>query len=313
MKFVFFLFLLLSYPLAYALEFYQISEAQNYQQYFYEVTDQSNEEHKVAAHLWSNNQKNLMVVAHGYTDNCGYTKPLIRWFLNQNYDVLCLELPGHGNSSGKRADISKIEVYYELYREIFPQAFMLDYQSFTFYGHSTGNIGMIEFLLENNNHRFDKIIMATPLIRSYLWKLSRLGHKLSSWFLTRLPKRPFHSENPEYKQLQKLDPYPFKTIPTHWYTELIAWNDKLLTDSRVSQQKIYSIFADKDTVIDYKFNKRFINDRFPNVQMTVIQGSDHNLPWEKEPITNVFYEKLRSILTTDSIDPTVLNLGKISQ
>lgn len=296
MKLICYLFLILSYSFAYAHEFYQISEARTYQSYFYNVVVEANQEHKVAAHLWSNNQKNLIVMAHGYTDNCGYVKPLLRWFLTQNYDVLCLELPGHGMSSGKRADISKIEVYYELYRDIFPQIFLLNYHSVTFYGHSTGNIGMIEYLLNNHDNRFDKIIMATPLIRSFLWKLSLFGHRLTKKFLKRLPKRGFHTENPEYKKLTKLDPYPLKSIPTHWYNELVIWNDKLLVDQRISQQKIYSIFATKDTVIDYKFNKHFITEKFPNAQMTIIEDSDHNLHYQKKAVTKVFYEKLSDIL-----------------
>lgn len=301
MKFICYLSLMLAYTFSYAQEFYQISEAKSYSPYFYDVPTQPGENHKIAAHLWSNNQKNLILMVHGYSDNCGYVKPLLRWFLKQNYDVLCLELPGHGNSSGKRGDISSIEVYQDLYHKIFPQVFSLNYHSIIFYGHSTGNIGMIEYLLKNNEHRFDKIIMATPLIRSFLWKLSRFGHGLSRRFLKRLPKRVFFTKNPEYKKLKKLDPYPFKTVPNNWYNELIKWNDKLMTDSRTSQQKIYSIFATKDTVIDYEFNKDFILKRFPKAQLTLIEGSDHNLHYQNKEITQVFYKKLRDILGQESI------------
>lgn len=287
---------LLTCSISLASEFYQIDEASEYSPFFYEVKESSGQDLKIAAHLWSNNNTKLVLMAHGYTDNCGFLKPLQRWFLEKNYDVLCLELPGHGESSGKSGDISRIETYYEIYQTILPQVFALNYQSTIFYGHSTGNIGMIEYLLEKNSHQFEKIIMATPLIRSYLWSVSRLGLRLFGRIVRRLPKRPVVTDHPEYKRLQKLEPRPMKSVPVSWFEELIKWNEKLKTDMRSSDEKIYTIFASKDTVIDYKFNKQFMETRFREAKIEVIQGSDHTLHYQKKVHTDQFYAILKSIL-----------------
>lgn len=296
MKTVLCLVLLLTSSISLASEFYAIEEADRYTPYFYEVTEESGQKLEIAAHLWTKSNSTLVLMAHGYTDNCGYLKPLQRWFLLNHYDVLCIELPGHGESSGRQADVTRIETYYEIYQTLLPQVFALNYDSYVFYGHSTGNIGMIEYLLDQKSHQFDKIIMATPLIRSYLWKLSRLGQRLFGRVVRRLPKRPVSTANPEYKKLVKLDPHPMRSVPMSWFEQLIKWNDKLLTDDRISSEKIYAIFASKDTVIDYQFNKKFIEDRFPNTEMSIIEGSDHTLHYQEKRHTDIFYGILQDIL-----------------
>lgn len=287
---------LLTCSISLASDFYKIEEADKYAPYFYEVQESSGEKLKIAAHLWSNNNKKIVLMAHGYTDNCGFLKPLQRWFIRKNYDVLCIELPGHGESSGNSGEISRIETYYEIYQSILPEVFSLSYESKIFYGHSTGNTGMIEYLLDNNPHDFEKIIMATPLIRSYLWNLSHFGHRLFGKLVRRLPKRPVVTDHPEYKRLQKLEPHPMTSVPVSWFEELIKWNKKLESDTRSSEERLLTIFASKDTVIDYKFNKDFMESRFPGAQIEIIQGSDHTLHYQKKVHTDKFYSILESVL-----------------
>lgn len=288
--------LLLIQAQAFASSFYQIDEAKSYTPYFYEVNQASGNKVSIAAHLWSNNQSKLVVMAHGYTDNCGYLKPIQRWYLEKGFDVVCLELPGHGESGGPRADVERIETYLEIYEQVLPEIFVLNYSEFIFYGHSTGNVGMIEYLLNGFPHQFKSMVMGTPLIRSFLWKLSRFGHDTLGRYVKRLPKRPVVTSNPEYHRLEKLDSKPFKSVPMHWYSELIKWNDKLLQDRRTSHQKMTVIFGSRDTVIDYKFNRDFMETRFPDAKIEVISGSDHTLHYQKKIHTDQFYSILEDNL-----------------
>lgn len=294
MKFL--IVLLLIQAQAFASSFYQIDEASVYTPYFYKVDQASGNNVSIAAHLWSNNQSKLVVMAHGYTDNCGYLKPIQRWYLQKGFDVVCLELPGHGESGGARADVERIETYLEIYEQVLPQIYALKYSEFIFYGHSTGNVGMIEYLLNGNGHQFKTIVMGTPLIRSFLWKLSRFGHDTLGKYVRRLPKRPVSTSNPEYHRLEKLDTKPFRSVPIHWYSELIKWNDKLLSDERTSDENLTVIFGSRDTVIDFKFNKTFMEQRFPNARIEIIPGSDHTLHYQKKIHTDQFYSILEKNL-----------------
>lgn len=292
----FLIVLLLIQVKAFASTFYKIDEARSYQPYFYNVTQGSGNDISIAAHLWSNNQTKLVVMAHGYTDNCGYLKPIQRWYLQKGFDVVCLELPGHGESGGNRADVERIETYLEIYEQVLPQIYALKYNEFIFYGHSTGNVGMIEYLLNGNSHQFKSMVMGTPLIRSFLWKLSRFGHDTLGRYVRRLPKRPVSTSNPEYHKLEKLDPKPFRSVPLHWYSKLIEWNDKLESDSRVSNEKFTIIFGSRDTVIDYNFNRSFMEEKFPEAKIEVITGSDHTLHYQEKIHTDQFYSILEKNL-----------------
>lgn len=276
-------------------DFYEVKEAATYNKQIFEVNDERGELYKIAAHHYSNQNERLVFMAHGYGDNCAYMKPMTRWFLSEKYDVLCVELPGHGESSGTKADISHIEAYAEIYTHIFPRVGS-GYASMIFFAHSTGNTGMIEFLLENRPHQFKKIIMVAPLVRSYLWELSLFSHNMLGHFLSKLPRRPSMIKNKEFKELKAQDPSPIKKVPTHWFQQLVNWNKKLENDGRRSLTEMEVIFATKDTVIDYEFNESFIKSRFPNAQIQSIKGSDHLIFWEEEPYPTQLFEMLKKAL-----------------
>ncbi|WPU66286.1 alpha/beta hydrolase [Peredibacter starrii] len=287
--------LILSLP-SFGSDFYEVKESSTYNKQIFEVNDSRGELHKIAAHTYSNQNDRLVFMAHGYGDNCAYLKPMIRWFLNEKYDVLCMELPGHGESTGTKADISHIEAYADIYKSIFPKIATYNYASMIFFAHSTGNTGMIEFLLDNQQHQFKKIIMVAPLVRSYLWELSLFGHNVFGHFLSKLPRRPSMIKNAEFKELKKQDPSPIKKVPTHWFQQLVDWNKKLETDGRQSAAEVEVIFGTKDTVIDYEFNESFIKSRFSNAHVQTIKGSDHLIFWEEEPYPTQLFEMLKQAL-----------------
>lgn len=279
-------------------EFYQVKEAKKYLKNSYEISDRAGFQLKIASHLYSNKNSKLAFVVHGYGDNCAYLKPVTRFFLQEKYDVLCIELPGHGESTGKRADISQIEAYADVYKNIFPKLNGLKYDSMIFFAHSTGNTGMLEYLMDGDSHPFKKVIMAAPLVRSYLWNLSRFGQRIFGGFLSKLPRRPSSIDEKEFKELKKMDPAPIKSVPTHWFQELVNWNKKLEKDERRSSEQIEVIFATKDTVIDYDFNRDFIQKRFENAHIQTVKGSDHLIFWEEEAYQKQFFQYLSEIIAT---------------
>lgn len=274
---------------------YHVENAQSYQQKNYELTDRFKHKQNIATHLWSNKNSKLMVVAHGYGDNCGYVKPIHKWLLENNYDVFCIELPGHGESSGARADIYRIEVYQDVFSHMITKASKLPYKQFDYYGHSTGNIGLTLMLLDGEKHPFNKIVMAAPLIRSYLWKISKLGLKIFGRIIKRLPRRNKSKNIPAYKKIAQYDPKPIKTIPTNWPIQLINWNTRLAKLKATSYEKISFIFGNKDTIIDYAYNKKFMQKHFPQSDFYILKGSDHVFHYEKKTIQEKFYSHLAQV------------------
>ncbi len=281
-------------PLASSL--YGISTASFYSPMVFRMEDRHSQAHTIAAHYWSNENDKLAVVAHGYMDNCGYLKPVNRWFLQQGYDVICIELPGHGNSSGARADIDDMLVYLDVYTSIFPALFKMHYQGFVFFGHSTGNVGMVEYLLEGEAHAFDTVIFATPLIRSHMWDLSVFAYNTLGSFVSHVPRRKLHKDVPEYQALLKHDPAPIKSSPLNWFASLQRWNTSLTSDTRLSQEPVTIIFAGEDSVIDTKYNQSFLQKHFPNASIHVFAGSDHMLHYEQAPIKSAFFSYIQQQL-----------------
>lgn len=256
------------------------------------VTDSFNTQHTIATYRWTGAHAKLVFMVHGYLDNCAYLKPLERWYLNQGYDVVCMELPGHGNSSGPSADISDMSVYRDIYLGVFPQLDMAGYQSTTFIAHSTGNLGMIDYLLDGHEHPFNQIVMVAPLVRSWMWWPSKMGYTLMGWAVQELPRRSIQHKNPAYIEIYQQDPQPVTHSPTHWFGELVEWNSKRADDGRQSTEKIRVIFAEDDSVIDTRYNRQFMQGHFPNAEIVTIANSDHMLHYEEDEVKAAFFEAL---------------------
>jgi hypothetical protein len=62
--------------------------------------------------------KATVIIVHGYLDHSGLYGRLIRWSLEQNYNVICFDLPGHGLSSGEPANIDSFATYTHIFRQV---------------------------------------------------------------------------------------------------------------------------------------------------------------------------------------------------
>lgn len=254
--------------------------------------------YKVAIHYWKTANhlpSKLIFFVHGYGDNCAYVKPMHRWFIKNNFDVLCMELPGHGESSGNRADIKSFQDYGKTLKDVLASINLRNYNKTYFIGHSTGNVGVTQLLMEDESLPFDKVIMVAPLIRSYKWNLSIKTYKAFGKYLEHIPRRNMYKNTPEYIQLKKLDPAPITKLPTNWFGELIKWNDSLSKTSPVNAE-VFSIFGMEDKVIDWNFNSSFYAQLFPNGHVKLIEDAGHVFHYEKKEIKKSFFDILLNIL-----------------
>ncbi len=224
-------------------------------------------------HQTSANSK-LAITVHGYMNNCRYMDVINQALLTRNYDVLCMNLPGHGKSSGKPFDIDRFETYKHAIQAVI-EKFQDQYEELIFVAHSTGTVGLTEMMLENESLPFKKIIFFAPLIRSYLYKTSYWAWRLGGRRLSKLPVRPIRDVHPEYQAIVNSDPYYPSHVPTHFAGQLFEWNERLIKKNRVSQQEIYIFFGTKDTVIDTDYNRGFYSKYFPNAVIKTIKDSSH--------------------------------------
>jgi alpha-beta hydrolase superfamily lysophospholipase len=108
----------------------------------------------------------LILVVHGLAEHGGRYSRLANHFVGRGYAVCALDLPGHGQSSGSNAHVTRfaqlldaVAAVYQYYRERFPDlpCFLL--------GHSMGGLAATAYLLEHQQD-FVGCILSGPAIKT---------------------------------------------------------------------------------------------------------------------------------------------------
>jgi alpha-beta hydrolase superfamily lysophospholipase len=217
-----------------------------------------------------------VLVVHGYLDHSGSMVNLINSLLNKQYLVITYDLQGHGLSSGARAEIIDFHDYVAVFHEVNQWVRRKTALPVHVVAHSTGGAIIVDYLLRKQG-TFKKVILVSPLVRSYKWHLSKLGITLIFPFvkqLTRVFKR--NSSDSAYLKFVKQDPLQHHKIPLVWFVALREWNKKV-KNYKKSYEKILVIQGDVDRTVDWNYNLTFIQKKFPNCQVRLIHGGDHQL------------------------------------
>ncbi|GAB6088963.1 hypothetical protein JCM12856_05560 [Spirochaeta dissipatitropha] len=224
-----------------------------------------------------------VIILHGYLDHSALMKPLIRFFLERNYSVHCLDLPGHGLSGGTDASIQDFHHYgqaleYGLIHFPYDKS-----KPLILVGHSTGAAAILEYLyaVDPKPAEPDKIILLAPLIRNRFWEWAWIGtHAFSPFPLESL--RGFAgtaTRNEEAIQLAEIDPLRRPYTKLSWVRSLIDWDRKnrdygsLFTEALILQ-------GDADRVLDVDYNLQYLQKRIINGTFHIIPGAEHNLHQE---------------------------------
>lgn len=259
-------------------------------------------DYKVSMFRYTRKEKSdkHILMSHGYLDNCGYALPIIKYFIDKNYEVTCIDLPGHGESSGRRGDIDSFDTYGYMYQQIIEELDLRSYKINVFYAHSTGNSGMIDLLLKNNEFLFNQYIMASPLVKSYLYGLSSFAIGTLGRFLPYIPRKLRNKQSKEFMAIYRSDPRPIKWLPLNWARRHMDWNNRIKNLNFESNQKLNLIFGTNDTVINAPYNESFLKKHFPKSKVYKVQKSGHHFIFQSATIKKEFYRILDSILIADS-------------
>lgn len=234
---------------------------------------------KLAANLYEPAQYTATVVLlHGYLNHSGQFRHLIRFLLENKYAVAVFDLPGHGLSSGETAAISSFDQYITATQDFMQIVKGRLKGPFHAVGFSTGASILIEMLLENIAYDFEQIVLAAPLIHWSAYEQSKGTYKVYSSFTDKIPR--FHRKNSSDKDFlifnKTQDYLHSKHLSLKWVKALFDWNGKI-EPMGPCDKEVLVLQGDKDGTVDWKYNVKLIQEKFPNSRLEMIPGANHEL------------------------------------
>ncbi|MBN2536205.1 MAG: alpha/beta fold hydrolase [Spirochaetales bacterium] len=231
-------------------------------------------------------------LVHGYLLHSGYFNEFIKLLLEHNFAVAAFDLPGHGFSSGRIADIGSFSEYAQTLNDF------LHFTEDTFLpppvaviGHSAGGAAVIEYMLHYESV-FSLHILSAPLVRSRLWDLSRTGVALFQGVVKTVPSRIDDcTSDKEYLDfLKDREPLRRERVPLTWVKALFAWNKQLVQQKNKIDSEILVFQGKKDTVVEWEYNMSFIKQRCPRARIVYFDTAKHEIFKEKQEIRNMLFD-----------------------
>jgi lysophospholipase len=222
---------------------------------------------------------------HGYFDHVGLYGPLISHLLARRYNVVAFDLPGHGLSSGEAASIASFSHYdraledcVRLCRGHLPEPWHL-------VGQSTGAAAVMSYLMREHRHPFDKIALLAPLVRPMHWQVGKWAHFGVSRFRTQIPRNfRENSHDLDFVEFVKeQDPLQSRYLKMDWIAAMGVWI-KWFIQLEPSEQELLIIQGDADTTVDWRYNIKVIQQKFPGTTVFKVHRAKHHLVGESDEI-----------------------------
>ncbi len=222
-----------------------------------------------------------VVVNHGYMDHSGLYVHLIRVLLENNFNVLINDHPGHGLSSGEQAGIESYQKYQVVLKGLI-EKFEKDMpQPWYMVGQSMGGAISADFILHNNDKRFEKLVLLAPLVTPMHWETIKIQLQGLKHFLNGVPRKFRDSSlDREFLQfLEKDDPLQTKHVKTTWVKALLAWQDHI-DKSYPSELPTLLVQGDNDNTIDWRYGLEVYKKKFTELNIKILASANHHLVCE---------------------------------
>jgi len=240
--------------------------------------------------------KETVLFVHGYLDHSGGMSQTVNELLANGYEVITIDLPGHGFSQGESGTVATFDEYvdavqkgYEFICETIKPLKLFGV------GHSTGGAILFHAVSEEKVE-LERLILVAPLYFPYRWNLIKGMIKMIGKVIPK-QKRRFkkNSQDQEYRKFIKKDPLQVKWLKTDWLKAMVEWQKHIIYCS-IIRIPVYFIQGGKDTTVDYKKNVNFYKQKCPNLQIAFFPSGRHQLLNEREEIRVLVYERMISFL-----------------
>lgn len=251
--------------------------------------------------VWTPPQpRGTAIIVHGYFDHLGLYQHLLALLLEEHLQVVMWDLPGHGLSSGERADIEDFAEYGQCLRRL--QQRLTDQGlacgPWLGLGQSTGAaILATDALSHDDDGHWLGLVLLAPLVRPWNWTRSAWMHSLVSPFVSSVPRRfrPNSNDTEFTTFLREHDPLQSLRLPTGWITAMRRWMPQLmgLPSSRLPTLIVQ---GDHDLTVDGPWNLAVLQDKFPDAIIHHHPEARHHLVNETEPIRRELFGQVRQFI-----------------
>lgn len=124
---------------------------------------------KLSAGIWRHSQsthQGCVIGIHGYTEHSGRYGHFAKFLNGHGYDFVMMDLPGHGLSEGRKANIDRFDDYVESVEAFYRAVRLKSFRGpFYLFAHSLGGLIAIRFLQSSPYAKeIEKVFLSSPLL-----------------------------------------------------------------------------------------------------------------------------------------------------
>ncbi|MGK0441144.1 MAG: lysophospholipase [Pseudohongiellaceae bacterium] len=241
--------------------------------------------------------KGCILIVHGFYDHTGLYNHLIKNCLQQGFDVLAFDLPGHGLSSGQRASIASFDEYQVVLKQI--TAYFSSHANIVaMIGQSTGAAIVMHYLFDYPNAEVKAILLA-PLLKTCGWGTTVLLFQLLNPFIKWVPRRfANNSQNKAFLRFLKHDdPLQYRYTPLEWVGALIEWVNSFKY-FKANKSDVLIVQGTDDNTVDWVHNLPVIQKKLPRANVEYIEGAGHHLVKELDALRERTFSCINEYLKT---------------
>lgn len=239
-----------------------------------------------------------VLIMHGYLDHVGVHSDLVKELLTKNCQVTLYDMPGHGLSTGSNAEIDDFSRYIKVLNQVL---FCLQQEQQlpdTIIAHSTGAATLILGLLSQQlpDVLAMKIALIAPLVRIASWYRVKLAYYLARHWLKKVKLgKVNNSADKDFVDFLMNDPLRHGMMSVQWLEAAFHY-EACLKHYACCDKELIIIQGRKDTTVAWRYNLRFLRDKFPYSRIYCLENAKHHVLYEstelRECARKILYERL---------------------
>jgi alpha-beta hydrolase superfamily lysophospholipase len=211
--------------------------------------------------------------------------------------VVCLDLKGHGLSSGAACSITDFGDYVAQVKSVIALCQAHFEGPLHGIGQSMGGAVLMKHCLiagSNEDYPFASLNLLAPLLHPWGWKKSRRLYYFSRWFVKSIKRvfRPSSWDKEFLAFLRDQDPLQPTRVPLDWIGAMDQWITDFAQANKINYP-VHIIQGDNDKTLNWKYNLRQFQLKFNALQVSTIKRANHHLVNEEKTLRESVFAKIK--------------------